>query len=188
MPDCPVASNASNFVQIHEHLFLALYEETQATKMAQHALKSKYMVVPCLHIVEREIYNSFVPSPLEEIYKFDELANQTARRDSDLRLVFCAGLNSALQTRVIFLLGCHMLVSLGMDPEAVGTIFQRVEHIRNQEFQRLLEGWWSLRSAKDVGWINFQEPFQLEDDEDDETIRMDEYLHYCRLKSVHCRL
>jgi hypothetical protein len=180
-------SNASSFVQIHEHMYLALYEETQATKMAQHALKTKYLVVPCIHIVEIDGYEKFVPSPLQEIFKFDELANQTCRRNADLRLVFCAGLNPVLQARVIFLLGCHMVISLGMDPEAIYAIFQKAEHIRNKECNGLLDGWWSLQCAKNMGWINFQDPFQLADDGDEETIRMDEYLHYCRSNITHCR-
>jgi hypothetical protein len=180
-------SSASRFVQIHEHLFLALYEETNAYKMAQHTLKTKYLVVPCLHIVEKYVYESFVPSPLQEIYKFDELANQTARRSSDLRLVFCAGLNSAVQTRVVFLLGCHLVVSLGMDPEQVFSIFHRVENFRSKECTGLLQGWWSLQCAKNMGWINFQDPFELEDgclDGHADTIRMDEYVHYSRFLCI----
>jgi hypothetical protein len=178
-------SSASSFVQLHEHLFLALYEETQATKMAQHTLKTKYLVVPCVHIVEIDGYDIFAPSPLQEIYKFDELANQTARRNADLRLVFCAGLNPALQARVIFLLGCHMIISLGMDPETVQSIFQKVDCIRNNECNGILEGWWSLQCAKNMGWIDFHDSFQL-DDSDDEAIRMDEYLHYSR--SSHAKI
>eukprot|EP00291_Cryptomonas_curvata_P020066 CAMPEP_0172165784 /NCGR_PEP_ID=MMETSP1050-20130122/8609_1 /TAXON_ID=233186 /ORGANISM="Cryptomonas curvata, Strain CCAP979/52" /LENGTH=284 /DNA_ID=CAMNT_0012836303 /DNA_START=22 /DNA_END=873 /DNA_ORIENTATION=+ len=172
------SSSASSFVQIHEHLYLALYEETQATKMAQHTLKTKYLVVPCVNLVEIDVYENFVPSPLQEIYKFDELANQASRRNADLRLVFCAGLNPVVQARVIFLLGCHMVISLGMDPDMVYTIFQKAEYIRNKECNGLLEGWWSLQCAKNLGWINFQDPFQL-DEGGDEMIRMDEYLHYC---------
>jgi hypothetical protein len=178
------ASSTSSFVQIHEFLFLALYEEAQATKLAHHALKTKYLVVPCLHIVERHVLESFVPCPLQEIYKFDELANQASRKSSDLRLVFCGGLNTDLQTRVVFLLGCHMVVSLGMDPKAIIALFQRVEHIRGQDSKEILEAWWSLHCAKIMGWIKFEDPFGSED-EGDETIRMDEYLHYCRSLRNH---
>ncbi len=180
-------SSASNFVQIHEHLFLALYDETQATKMAQHTIKAKYLVVPCVHIVEIDGYEGFTPSPLQEVYKFDELANQTARRNADLKLVFCAGLNLALQARVIFLLGCHMVVSLGMEPDVVHEIFQKVECIRNKTGTMLLDGWWSLQCAKNMGWINFHDTFHIDDD-DEEMIRMDEYLHYSRLPRIFsCR-
>ncbi len=164
-----------SFIQIHEHLFLAFYEETQATKMARHALNAKYLVVPCVHIVEIHGIEPFVPSPLQEIYNFDELANQVSRRSTGLRLVFCAGLDPVLQARVTFLLGCHMVISLGMDPSAVHVIFQKAVNIGSGQ----LDGWRALKSVKTMGWINFQDPFQTDDD-DQKTIHMDEYIHYCR--------
>jgi hypothetical protein len=114
-----ILNHAPGFVQAHQHLFLALYEETQAKRMAQHMLKSKFVVVPCVHSIETNGCEQFVPSPLQEIYRFDELANQASRQNAGLRLVFCAGLNPVIQARVAFLLGCHMLISLEMDPGAV---------------------------------------------------------------------
>jgi hypothetical protein len=171
---------ATGLVQAYDHLFLALYEETQAKRMAQHTLKSKFVVVPCVHFVETNGCEQFVPSPLQEIYRFDELANQASRQNAGLRLVFCAGLNPALQARVAFLLGCHMLISLEMDPGTVYAIFRKQGCIG----EGLLAGWWALLCAKTMGWINFQDHFQL-DDADHETIQMDEYLHYSRLKNEH---
>ena len=173
-------SVATGLVQAYDHLFLALYEETQAKKMARHTLKSKFVVVPCFHSVETNGCGQFVPSPLQEIHRFDELANQATRQNAGLRLVFCAGLNPVIQARVAFLLGCHMVISLEMDPGAVYAIF-RIEGCIGEG---LLAAWSALQCAKTMGWINFQDHFQL-DDVDDETIQMDEYLHYSRLKNEH---
>jgi hypothetical protein len=157
--------------------------------MAQHSLKAKYIVVPmtamCRYTQEGNLARSFTPSSLIELYKFDVMANQIERQNADQKLVLAAGRNIQVQSRAIFLIGCHMIMSHGLNAESTYSIFKHVKELftRNESgLVNLLDCWCAVDSAKSNGWIDFKERFDMESEEkpDNETIDMDQFIHYSR--------
>ena len=187
-PDSPsTIKTKCSFFNVHTRIYVALYDEKQAQRMAQHALKTKYIIIPVSAVWKRDHDSgieeeNFTVSSLIEIYKFDEMANQMARRNADHKLVYTAGCSVRGQIKVVFLIGCHMIMSLGLDAEHVHNIFKSFDEffVRCDESQvNALVCWRALHRAACASWINFQERFDLERG-DERTINMEEFIHYSR--------
>ncbi len=181
--------SSGSFSPITSNLYFALFDADQAEKMAQHTLKVKFVVVPmtamCRYIQEGNLAEYFTPSSLSELYRFDVMANQIKRRNADQKLVFAAGRKIQVQKRAIFLIGCHVIMSHGFDAESTFSFFKHSKELfaRGESGQvNILDCWYALDRAKSIGWIDFQEFFDIESDKEADTLTLDmeEFIHYSR--------
>ena len=180
---------SGSFSPITSNLYFALFDADQTEKMAQHTLKTKYIVVPmtamCKYTQEGNIADHFTPSSLSEFYRFNVMANQIKRRNADHKLVFAAGRNIQVQRRAVFLIGCHVIMSHGLDSESTFSFFKNSKELfaSNGRGQvNILDCWHALDRAKSIGWIDFQELFNIESTKDIDiaTLDMEEFIHYSR--------
>ena len=179
----PAPASQASFARIANHLYLALFDSEQADRMAHHSLKSNYIIVPmtsiCKHTKERGI-DGLAPSSLIELYKFDAVANRIARQNEAQKLVFATGRSPQEQKRSVFLIGCHLIMSHGLDTELTITAFKTFKdhflYTSNGQIS-IHDCWYALERAKSTGWIDFQERFQVEGP-DAPTLDMEEFIHY----------
>ena len=182
-----LAVSKSSFFRAHPRLYVALYHEREAARMAQHSLKFKYIIVPMASALRDDddigIQKKYiVPSSLIDIYQFDKITNQIARRNADHKLVFSAGCSVEGQIKVVFLIGCHMIMSHSLNAGQTYDVFRRFE-----EFFFHLDGgqvnvydcWRALHRSTCLGWTDFRERFDTECDKD-QAIDMEEFIHYSR--------
>ena len=164
-----------SFVHVHNRLYLALYDTDQAEIMARHELKFNFLVVPVHQTGAGPVANranetggcgeeteSFNPSSLIEIFKFDEMACTLERKNPTMKLVFCTGAGLASQVRVAFLIGCHMIMSLGVGFEETNLSF-KLFHGMFERFSPADAGgvtvencWRALTRAKCLNWVDFR--------------------------------
>ena len=174
-----------SFFHVHDRAHLVLFEGKPAERMAQHVLKSKHIVIPIASTLSEcplSSTNFFVPSSLIEIYNFHKMVGIISRRNADHQLVFSAGTNKKVQVRVVFLVGCHFIMSSSLDADSVHQIFQGLDGIFGQSKSgdtEILDGWKALQRAKSLAWLNFAEIFQRESENRD-TIDLEELIHYSR--------
>ena len=184
---CNNAQKKGSFFRAHNQIFIALYEDRQAKSMAQHILKSNHITVPIASVCryDHDIDNREIilaPTALVDIYKFDDIARQIARRNADCKLVFSAGCNVQTQIRAVFLIGCHLILSHGLDVDQTLGIFRRFEEFfadPGNSHVKLFDCWRALHRASCVSWIDFRERFDL-DLHQGQTINMEELIHYSR--------
>ena len=138
---CQPMSNSTflsgSFFPVTRDLYLALFDADQAKRMAQHSLKVKYIVVPmaamCRCTKEDDLANTFTPSSLIEIYKFDAMANQIKRQNSGQKLIFASGRNVSVQRRATFLIGCHVIMSHGLDADTTFSMLENINAVQRTE-------------------------------------------------------
>jgi hypothetical protein len=185
----------ASFVNVYKGFYLALYDKKQATQMAQHELQSKFIMVPFTvtsKIVDSEGIETFSPSSLADIYKFDKLANEVTRKNADHKLVFCGSANHRVQIKAAFLLGCHLIMTHHLTYIECVEKFSDLQELFNMyapshlNHVSIANCWQALQCAKQLGWIDFRE-FVADEIEDDSTsmIHMEEYLHYARYVVCH---
>ena len=189
----------SSFVHVHRNLFLALFDETQAKRMAEHELSHKFLILQ-VQLSSHEVSSSslekspldschdccsFIPSSLAQIYKFDENIREISRKNPGEKLVFCAGHDLIIQMKTAFLLGAHLILTHNVDAEGVADAFQclneEVEGVMSSggKYLSLWNCWKSLASAQAMNWLDFWEVFDA-GDVHDSCIKLDEYIHYSR--------
>ena len=179
----PCKNHSRSFTSLHERLYLALYSSEQAERGSRHLLGGKYLIM-ALETSSNDAWISaeFEPSSLEEIYRFDTTMNTAMRRNTEVKVVVSAGAEVKHQMKVIFLLGCHMIMSHGLDSEQTHRLFASFEEFFAYEKcgqSHLISSWRAINRAKAIGWIDFRERFELDQDEPD-AIDMEEYIHYSR--------
>lgn len=180
-------ANKSSFFRVHRQIYLALYDERLAERIAHHSLKSRCIIVTASALFkdEPEISmheKSFMPSPLRDIFKFNNTSNQIAIQNPDRRLIFSAGYNVKKQKQVIFLLGCHLMLSRGINAEETFQIFKNIDNLFQNmgESQLNIYGCWqAICRVICMGWIDFEERFGVQD-RGEMTIDMEEFMHYSR--------
>ena len=198
MPSAPCSTSANSmlsseknlskqsFAPLNERLYLALYNKEQAERMAKHFLKGKHLIIAQESSIKDEtIKRKFEPSSLEEIYRLDTMMNTVMRRNSEFKVVVSAGTDVKHQVKVVFLLGCHMIMSHGLNSEQTHHLFASFEEFFAYEEcgqSHLISSWRAIHQAKSIGWIDFRERFELEQDEPG-AIDMEEYIHYSRYKT-----
>ena len=190
---CSSNPTKSSFFRAHSRLYVAFYAEKQAQKMAQHSLKVKYIIVPMASaLIGQDDVNMQTdcgaPSSLIDIYKFHEMTSQIARRDADHKLVFSAGPSVNGQIKVVFLIGCHMIMSRCLDAEKTYDVFRSFEEFfvdLGSSQVNILDCWRALHRSTCLGWIDFRERFDAER-EQDQTIDMEEFIHYSRSVTFGC--
>jgi hypothetical protein len=181
----------SSFFQVYQQIYIALYDEQQAERMAHHAISGRFVIVPRNKSCKESLKSfsdgsGFLPSSLVDIYKFNEMSNRIARRNPDSKLIFVTGSNMDGRSRVVFLIGCHMMMSFGMDVTNVYLIFKRFDEFfvdKGGSKHHILDSWGAVERAAHVGWIDFEERFNREDD-DEGTIDMEEFIHYSRFGTI----
>ena len=97
-----------------EEVYLALYGAEQAECLAHLKLSCKFILVPLL-LNDSACSNAieFEPSCLAEIYRFDAMLRSIKRRNSASRIIVSAGIESLLQMKSVFLMGCHLIMTQG---------------------------------------------------------------------------
>ena len=185
----PPCALKSSFFRAHTRLYVAFYDERQTERMSRHSLNVKYIIVPMASalrddgdIGKPECFT--VPSSLVEIYKFNEITDQIARRNADHKLVFSAGCSVNGQIKVVFLVGCHLIMSRGLDADQTYDIFSSFEelfvHLGCNQVN-ILDCWRALHRSTCLGWIDFRGCINTcTEGEEDETINMEEFMHYSR--------
>ena len=181
--------NNHSFLHIYDRAYLALFEGKHTERMAEHMLSRKRIVV----FMDSESYNisvgvlerskrCFFPSSLITIYKFDKMVQRLQRRNQDHLLVFSTGSNKDDQVRVVFLIGCWLILSKSLDACQVYGIFDGIDALTEKSISfklSVMHGWQALRQARSLAWLNFSKPFAPEYD-DISTIDMEEFTHYSR--------
>jgi hypothetical protein len=175
----------SAFLRLHGRLALALLDKEQAASIAQHELNSSHILVGV------EVANKpgpratdisvATPATLEEIFMFDEYFNSICRQNNESKVVVYTGLDVQRQIKIIFALGCHLIMTCGLKVHEVILGFKAVDNLVGVEVSEysLYHYWFALDSAKSLSWISFKETFDSPNYEPD-SIAMDEYLHYAR--------
>jgi hypothetical protein len=177
----------SSFFKVYQQLYLALYDEQQALKMSRHAITGKFIIIPRSKEFKKDTsecldWDGFLPSSLIDIYMFINAAKQTARRNPDSKLIFVVGSNFAGLSKMVFLMGCHMIISEGIDVGSVNQTFERFDEVfvhKGENKLNILDSWRAVEQASCVGWIDFEERFDTEDNIEG-TIDMEEFTHYSR--------
>ena len=189
----------SSFMQIHRHIYLALYDQAEAKKIAMDELIQNYLIIP-LHqsrdwettssyeIKETDDANAiFVPSTLAQIYKFDQMIRDVSRKHPGVKLVFCTGIKRLVQLKIAFLLGCHLLMTHCVYLEGVFIAFDPMSDVLDgscsgtdlQGDDMVQCGWRSLAQARQMEWLNFWEVFDRGDNSEC-SIMIEEFVHYAR--------
>jgi hypothetical protein len=191
-PGCDATSTVSSatrtsFFRVCNQVYLAMFDARQAERLAQNSLKGKCIIVPAASAFKDDLDldmkdDCFLPSSLIEIYKFNEMSNQISRRNADSKLVFSTGSTLKVQTRVSFLVGCYMMLSLGTDADETYEVFKNCDvfsFYNGLGHHNLLDCWRSVQSVISMGWIDFHDDLIGECDEE-LTINMEEFIHYSR--------
>ena len=156
--------------------------------MAQHAVSGKYVVVPSVgsgRKLDDKIgleETGFSPSSLIDIYKFKSMADQVARRNPDSKLVFAAGAAAQEQMRTVFLIGCHLMMSLGIDPEGALKGFEKFDEFfvcGEGQTVCMMDCWRCFHHAVVIGWIDFGEHFDM-NGPNEGAIDIEQFMHYSR--------
>ena len=172
----------TSFISIHSRLYLALYTEEQADRIAQHEINSHFLIVPLLPSPSsQDAEQNVISSSLEDIYKFDQMCQTVMRQNEGLKIVLCTGCDQSHQLKITFLLGCHMTMSHGLSSNEVLDHFKRLQEMFDADGQdgSMQSSWRAVSWAKQMGWIDFKETFDRGLDNLN-VIQMDEYLHYAR--------
>lgn len=184
----------NSFLHLHKRLYFSLFDPVQASIVAAHELHSNFVIVPYnqgfgsdfrqqLELIERG------PISLAEIYSFDCMMRAVARQNPDSKLIICTGSLSAIRARTALLVGCYMLLSIGLDLEKILQLFAPLHDLpkcpindNNEDcaWSKELTAsscWGALATARKHRWIEFGRPFGGGDN-DCKSLSVEEYLHY----------
>jgi hypothetical protein len=179
--------NCRPLIHIFGRIHLTLHDADDATKVALiDSETSNFLIVPRLSNEIQQIEErGFGPSSLTEIFKFDEMICHLERKCPHQKLVMCAGRTYNLQARTAFLVGCHLIISQGIELEESYTALERLHGVFDH-VSLSNGGGLSVRSclsaihaAKKRDWIDFQERFDTLPNTT-QSIQIDEYMHYAR--------
>ena len=179
-----VVGSCRRLIHIHGRVYLTFYGEEDALQVAQHET-SNYIVIPPLTLGENKKSNLTPPS-LSEIYKFDEMVQNAARKHPSKKLIFSSGSNLLIRVRTAFLIGCHLIVSHDLDFTSVYRAFDKMHPLfdaanpNNGTGSSVSSSLRAIFRTKEHNWIDFKETFDIGPGSPT-SIAMDEYLHYARL-------
>jgi hypothetical protein len=176
----------STFVLLRPGMYVALYDKKQAELIGRHELNRKRLVLVTSAGYEKspEVHPESADGvvSLEEIFKFDKICNALRRQNAGDAIIFYTGSHALHQSRMIFLLGCHLMMSHDYSSTDVKLVFHRLDHSLQSESCcefSMRCCWDALEVARSNGWVDFREHFDTSLHETDR-IDMDEYLHYAR--------
>ena len=183
IPDQSFCVPRCSFLDLHCKLYLALYSEEQVERIAQHALHSNYILLPLqpANVSPDDFDPSVINSSLEEIYRFDQMSQSAIHQNAGMKVVLYTGPGNAHQLKIIFLLGCHMIMTHGWSCDDALSAFKPLADLVHSACREgsVQSSWRALCWARERSWINFKETFDLGLNNHD-CIQMDEYLHYAR--------
>ena len=122
---------------------------------------------------------------LEDVFKFHESVCSLERKNPRKKLVFQAGENQSVQTITGFLLGCHLLITHGIEYDRLCLTFRDFHDMFDDigcdfaDSISIHSCWRALWRAKCLKWIEFEKMTHT-DPEKDYCIHIDEYIHYAR--------
>ena len=175
----------SIFLHIYNGIYLTMHEASDADKMAQHKLYGKRIIIPFFSRGPNPSRQTFIPSSLAEIFKFDEMMRGIHRHNPSHSIVLCAGVDPFVQAKAIFLAGCHMMMTQGFSyAETVAAFAKARTALPNTGRMESDESsvdccWFALYRAKSLGWIDFGDIFDTGCD-NPSRIFIEEYIHYAR--------
>jgi hypothetical protein len=187
---CP----GNSFIRVHKRLYLALFEEEQASVMAQQELKQNFLIVPRTPESAEAASN---PTSLITIHRYDQIARTAARQNPGRKLVFCAGAEPTLQAKAAFLLGCHLIMGQELSADRTYLAFQRFHDafdtvsLAAPDSTGLSRGvgtgalsvpncWTALATAKALGWIDFGRVFARGAEVPPSFLSIEDYVYYAR--------
>jgi hypothetical protein len=171
-----------------------MFDPIRTSTVALHELNRNFVLVPYnlgsnTALRQAEIIEKGQVS-LAEIYNFDCMMRAVDRQNPDAKLIICAGLEPAIRARTVLLLGCHMILSLGVTLDTTRGTFAPLRSLPgcpipedppNENDGNLWSGeltaascWEALTVAKGNRWIDFDRPFVV----GEEVLCVEEYLHY----------
>ena len=184
-------------IHIHNNLLIAL-GDVEKLCSSQKDGPEGYFVIPVLQNIRRTDLDAslhclnvegFLPSCLSDIARFDSMVNNVSNSHPHSKLVFSTTTEPEYQRRLVFLLGCHMIMRQGLGFEEAYLAFRPMHDVLEESSIQNLSVRRSLRAfccAKCLGWIDFNRDFTLFTDEENRTmICMDEYDHYARYAMPH---
>ena len=187
---CMSRSRSSRpLIHIFGQLHLTLHDADDAAKVALiDSETSNFLVIPKLSNDEQRgdtDEQGFDPSSLTEIFRFNEMMCKIERKYPSQKLVFCAGRSVLLQARAAFLVGCHLIISRGIELEETYLALERMHGVFEQaslssnhsvSVRSCLS---AIYTAKKRDWIDFRERFDTLPTKS-RSIQIDEYIHYAR--------
>jgi hypothetical protein len=189
LPECVVSSKMkgatdSVFIQVVNGIYLALYDAQDAERMAQHKLFGKRTIIPLLGRNLSSTDPGFTPNCLAEIFRFDEMMRAVQRQNPTHSIVLCTGADIKVQTKAVFLAGCHMIMTQGFSyahtlTALANTTNSLASEITDAEGLTVPCCWMAVSRAKALGWIDFGDVFDTGCD-NPSRIFIEEYIHYAK--------
>ena len=185
-------------MHLHRRLYLSLFDPVHSSVVALHELNKKFLIVP----LQAEFINQGAVS-LAEIYNFDCMIRAVARQNPDTKIVLCAGTVASSRAKAVLLLGCHMILTLGVSLSGTFRAFAPLRGLPDCPIPRedtlpedggcvwggeltAASCWEALATAKAHGWIDLERVFTA-GAEGSQELCVEEYLHYLECASHHPR-
>jgi hypothetical protein len=190
---------SNSFMHLHRRLYLSLFDPVRSSVVALHELNKKFLIVP----LQAEFIKQGAVS-LAEIYNFDCMIRAVARQNPDTKIVICAGTNASSRAKAVLLLGCHMILSLGISLAGTFRAFAPLRGLPDSPIPRedtppdddgcvwggeltVTSCWEALANAKSRGWIDLERAFTAGAIGSQE-LCVEEYLHYLECAHPPTRL
>ena len=190
--DTQLGIQAPSFLFVHNRLYLALFDGEQAEIVSKNILTLNYFVVPLsISTVSNtcsksfEAHTPFDPPSLRDIFEFDQIASSLERKYPRTKLVFQTGSDRDVQIKMAFLIGCHMIMSHGLELDETIQCFRGMHSLfesktpNSSEIVSVLSCWHAFYCAKCLNWMGLDR-FLADTTQDDHCIHIEEYLHYAR--------
>jgi hypothetical protein len=181
-------------MHLHRQIYLSLFDPIRTSAVAFHELNRNFVLVPFNLGCKKSFFQFEIKAKaqvsLAEIFNFDCMMRAVARQNPDSKLVICAGSHRFELARTILLLGCHMILSLGVTLDATRRTFDPLSSFQgctipedpcDDNDGNLWSGeltaascWEALVAAKAHRWIDFDQPFVVGEG----VLCVEEYLHY----------
>ena len=186
-----------SFLHVYNRIYVALLDVRQAEIISKNVLTCNYCIVPLSAFDVAELCepfrdsDSFTPASLGDIFKFDEIASSLQRKHPRMKLVFQAGEDKAIQLKVVFLLGCHMMMRHDCGFEETYLSFKGMQSLfdskapESADTVSITSCWRAFYCAKRLNWMEF-DTVATETTCDNRCIHMDEYMHYARWRATEC--
>ena len=164
-----------DIVHIYDRVFISPNWSKNSAQRNRNAPDSRFAWVSVDFRVE-----SLEPSSLAHIYSFHKAIEAMLADKIDKNLVIMIGSEPAHVTAVALLLGGHMIIGRGMSADDVAERLRPISYM----FSSFADGnthlsvedcWRAIHRASTLGWTTFDSSQQ---DDGQEAIDMDEYLHY----------
>ena len=183
-----------SFIHLHRRLYVSLFDPIRTSAVAMHELSRNFVLVPynlgCRTSVRQAEVIEKGQVSLAEIYNFDCMMRAIARQNPGAKIIICAGLHPIVRARTTLLLGCHMILSLGVSLDTARRTFDPLSSLQgfpipeepcDDSDGNLWSGeltaascWEALAVAKAHRWIDFDQPFVVGEG----VLCIEEYLHY----------